>query len=145
MQTYEIARELVDYRGAGKAWAAVADGRVVALRYMDAAPLDWPDKPAWVAAVEQTAAGLDESLLPVAHGSQTLARVAQAAQACEDCPTPPRRSRYRPAELLTMARAALAAAHQAAFAAHRTRCREELSLLGEVRSGLCSCYEFVCR
>ena len=131
-----------DYRGAGKAWAAVQNGQVVALRYMDHRP-EWPDKPAWVAAIQEHATGLDERCLPVCRGNQALAKMAAAAQACADCPRPKDGERYRPTELLTMARAALAAAQEVSFTVHRKRCREELARHGEVVSGMCSCTEFI--
>ena len=145
MTLYQVPKDLKDYHGCGKAWAAIKDGQVVALRYMGDCPRDWPDKPAWIAAVEQAADGLDESFLPTAGSSKALTAIAQAASACEDCPAPPRRERYRPAELLSMARAALAAADTANFAAYRRKCREELAKLGEVVSGECSCFEFMAR
>ena len=145
MRVYQITHECLirDYHGAGRAWAAVADGVVVALRYMGDSPGCWADKPAWVAAVEQHATGLDAGLLPTCRGSKALAAMAEAAAACDDCPKPSRRPRYRPTELLSMARAALTAAHGAAFSKHRERCRTELGQFGDVVSGMCSATEFV--
>jgi hypothetical protein len=137
-----------DYHGAGKAWAAIRDGEVVALRYMGDHPIaghgDY-EVPDWVRAVMQASTGLDDSFLPVCRGSQALAALASAAQACADCPVPQRRERYRPAELLTMARAALAALDAAAFEAYRAKCRTELAELGEVRSGVAGGHEFAAK
>lgn len=114
-----------------------------ALRYMgDHAP-DQSGLPAWVRAVKANAEGLDSRLLPTAWSSRGLSKLAAAASACPDCPKPPRRARYRPSELLQMARAALAANDRASFAAHRARCRADLAAIGDfVVSGHCSCTEF---
>ena len=146
MTIYKIPTDLSDYHGAGKAWAAIAGDHVLALRYMGEHPIpgcgDY-DVPAWVRAVTETATGLDASNLPTCHGSHALAAVAAAAQACDDCPTPPRRDRYRPSELLTMARATLVALDGDSFTAYRDRCRAELAKFGDVESGVASCYEFI--
>jgi hypothetical protein len=131
-----------DYRGCGKAWAAVKDGEIVALRYMGADRTPY-DVPAWVKAVQADCEGIDERCLPDAWSSHGLAKLAAAAAACPDCPTPPRRARYRPKELLSMARAVLAAADETNFTDYRTRCRAELAAMGTVVSGMCSCTEFV--
>ncbi len=143
MRVIDISSECLerDYHGCGKAWGALRDGVVVAIRYMDHAA-DWPTEPAWVRAVREHATGLGGSLLPTCHGSHKLAAMAAAAQACDDCPRPPKRDRYRPAELLTMARAAMAAVQSASFARYREQCRAELAAIGEVVSGECSCTKF---
>lgn len=146
MTIYQIPSDLRDYHGCGKAWAAVSpSGEILAIRYMGDHFLDWPAMPAWIAAVKRHATGLDECCLPTCRSSKALAIMAAAAQACDDCPKPPRRERYRPTELLTMARAAMTAADSASFSAYRERCRAELADLGEVISGMCSCYHFIGR
>jgi len=145
MRIYQITPECLgnDYDGAGKAWAAIVGGQVTALRYMGKCPTDWDAKPAWIAAIEAHATGLDSHLLPTCRGSKALTAMAAAAHDCDDCPRPKNRQQYRPTELLTMARAALAAAHDAAFAKYRERCHAELGQLGDVVSGMCSATEFV--
>lgn len=134
-----------DYHGCGRAWAAVVGGQVVAIRYMGDHVADDTALPAWVRAVRDNAEGLDSHLLPTAWSSNGLSKLAGAAEAAGDCPRTPRGKRYRPKELLTMARAALAAVDTSSFASHRERSRAELAQIGEVVSGMCSCCEFVPR
>jgi len=145
MTILDLTSEVLDkdYHGCGKVWAAVRDGKVVALRYMEDHPGDYRAKlPEWVKAVEKAANGCDNHMLPTSHGSKNLAAIAAAAQACEDCPKPPKKERYRPTELLAMARACLIAFDGDSFINYRAKCREELSKLGDVVSGMCSCTQF---
>jgi hypothetical protein len=139
-----------DYDGCGRAWAAVQDGQVIALRYMGHHRLLGPnrqalDLPAWVTTIRDAADGCDNHMLPTAHSSRGLSRLAAAASACDDCPRPPRRARVRPTELLAMARAAIVAADEAEFLRYRAACRAELAALGQLVSGMASCCEFVPR
>lgn len=156
---FEITSECLtnDYHGYGKAWAAIKDGKVIALTYMSQGtyPMsdprrNWGGKteralPAWIRAVRNNAEGLDDQTLPTAWSSHGLNKLAIAASACSDCPKRPRDGDYRPRELLTMARAAIIAACAADFAAWRLHARTELAELGMVMSGMCSCTEFVVR
>ena len=147
MHVYCLTAECLekDYHGCGKAWAAVKNGVVVALRYMGEDHTgDWPQSavPAWAEAVRRAAQGSDNHGLPTSWSSRNLAALAKAAEACGDCPKPPRRTRYRPTELLTMARAVLLATESASFGVYRQRCRAGLAELGEVISGMCSCTKF---
>lgn len=146
-----------DYRGCGKAWAAVKDGKVVAIRYMSQGtyPVADPRRnwggiveralPDWIKAVRNNAEGLDNHMLPTAWSSRGLSKLSAAASACADCPKRPRGGSYRPRELLTMARAAIIAASDTDFVAWRAHARDELSQFGTVMSGMCSCTEFVVR
>lgn len=146
---YDIPPNVLDsdYRGCGKAWAAIADGRVVALRYMaltsEQLTVSFHALPAWTRAVEANCEGRDAHNLPNAWSSKGLANLAAAASACEDCPAPPNGGRYRPKELLTMARAVRAVAEKSTFQAWRERARDELGAMGEVVGGMCSCTQFV--
>lgn len=146
-----------DYHGCGKAWAAVKDGAVVALRYMSQGtyPIanprgNWGGNierglPNWIQAIRKNAEGLDNHTLPTAWSSRGLSKLSAAASACADCPKRPRGGSYRPRELLTMARAAIIAACAADFTSWREHARAELSQFGAVMSGMCSCTEFVVR
>jgi hypothetical protein len=148
MNVLDLTAECLDrdYHGCGKAWAAVKEDQVVALRYMGEDHTgNWPTEPelpAWVKAVRRAAMGSDTRGLPTSWASRNLAKLAAAAEAAGDCPRPPRRPRYRPTELLTMARAAILAVDGAQFGAYRERCRAELGQIGEVVSGMCSCTKF---
>ena len=135
------------YRGCGKAWAAIKNGEVVALRYMGNIPIPGYGPtpiPQWVKAVMDNADGLDDYNLPTTHSSKCLVKIAEACEGTGDCPTRrPRGGRYRPKELLMMARDILATIHGAEFSTYRSNCRTELAEIGEVMSGMCSCTKFV--
>ncbi len=131
-----------DYHGAGRAWAAVEGDRVVALRYMRDRPIDDSELPGWITTVIVAADGLDSHGLPVIQSRAGFAAMAGDLAARPDCPKPPRRDRYRPAELLKLARVELATRDSVAFVKYRDRCRDELAELGNVVSGMCSCAAF---
>ena len=142
-----------DYRGCGKAWIAIGDNAVVAIRYMDrlqdrengerSAP-EMDGCPAWVLAILATEhAWWDGRDICGVRGGQRLAAIARAADSAPDCPRPPRRERYRPSELLKLASQLLRAIDAALFGAYRERMRAELSALGEVRSCMISCWQAV--
>lgn len=143
----EIPKDVLDrdYHGCGKAWAAVKNGKIAAIRYMGDHTPDFNGLPEWVRAIQGNAEGLDHSMLPTAWSGRGLSRLAAAAQAAGDCPTPPKRDRYRPKELLTIARAAIGAVRHASFSEYRKEKRAELAAIGEVVSGMCSCTEFCVR
>jgi hypothetical protein len=149
-RTYKLSETVLnrDYHGCGKAWAAIKNGEVIAIRYMGDdlyIRSGCENLLAWIKAVDKNCEGLDSHFLPTVHSSKGLSKMAQAAESAGDCPQKPRGGRYRPKELLTMARAALTAAKGAAFAKHRETARAELALLGNVISGMCSCTEFVAK
>lgn len=131
-----------NYRGCGNALAAIHGGKVIALRYVEE-PLCPDNAPAWVAAIFKNAEGNDASGLPDAWSSKGLARLAHAASACADCPKRRNGTRYRPKEILAMARAALLTLRAHAQKEIEQCARGELSELGEVVSGKCSCWQFV--
>ena len=142
---YKVSKKCETYRGCGHAWAAVRDGEVVALRYMDHHVPDY-DVPDWVRAVMDNCNGLDRRGLPTCSGSRTFARVGVAAYACADCPKPPSasgRKEYRPSELVSQARDLISALESASFSRYRDRCRSELCNEGWVVSGMASCYELI--
>ena len=145
MKVYDLTPKCLerDYHGCGKAWAAIDDkDRVVALRYMDSHWIDFKDLPKWIRALRKAAKSQDSRGLPTAHSSAAYALLANAAQECSDCPIPPRKERYRPSELLQMARAALAQVDAEQFAKYRQKSRDEMARLGRVVSGMCSCTKF---
>lgn len=89
-----------DYRGAGKAWAAISDdGHILALRYMGLAPTFCANDP------------------------EILAECGRVRR----CATTERAARRKSDQ---------------AFAEYRTQCRAELAAMGNVISGMCSCWEF---
>lgn len=147
ISTIPITPECLErqYHGCGKAWAAVQNGKIIAMRYIGERRIQtaYEGLPAWVKAVNDNAEGRDNRMLPTAWSSRGLGAMAAAASECSDCPRKIRGGKYRPRELLTMARAVLIAADAADFAAWRALARAELAELGTVVGGICSCAEFV--
>lgn len=131
------------YRGAGDAYAAVSGNQVVALRYYERDRLATDALPAWVSAVVDAAEGTDSKMMPTAWSSRSLAAIAKAASAVVDCPKPARRDRYRPTELLSMARAVIVEARGTANRQQKAEIEAELAQLGTVYRGMASCSEFV--
>jgi hypothetical protein len=149
MIVFPLSKDCLDnqYHGCGKAWAAMREGQVVALAYFEpvVAPNPRDDDiapPAWVRAVQDAEEGCDSGVLPTAWSSAGLAKIAAAAGAAADYPRPPRKDRYRPRELLTMARAVLIALNTANFLRWRERVLPGLEAQGEVWTGMLSCTEF---
>jgi hypothetical protein len=99
--------------------------------------------PLWVQAVNTLTDGLDQQNMPTYHSARSLSRLAQALASCPDTPKPLRRANYRPSELVRKAREYIAAADAENFANYREKCRAELEQIGEVFSGMCSCWQFI--
>jgi len=141
-----------DYRGCGKAWVAVKDNAVIAIRYMERLGIGNPDErsaaeidglPQWVAAILSVDHIYFDREVSGCRGSLWLAAIAEAADAAPDCPRPPRRERYRPTELVRLADLQLGAIDAALFGDYRERMLAELAELGEVRSCMISCWQAV--
>jgi len=137
---YSVSPDL--YRGCGRAWAAIDGDAVVGLLYMGNHALDRNKLPLWVQAIKDNAEGLDHRMLPTAHSSRGLSRLAAAARSCTDCPRSPRGLDIRPNRLLQMAVSIIEKEDVLSFLAYRQACREELAKIGIVVSGDCSCTVF---
>jgi len=138
---YKISKELKDYHGLGKAWAAIKDGEVVALRYMaDFAP-QHKQAPEWAKAVYRA---YSISKCNLKNISPThLARVKKAAISAGHPERGPRGGKIRASYIASMAQHCLAQSEKEEFAEYRYKCRQELAELGTVMSGECSCYQFI--
>lgn len=128
-----------DYHGSGKAWAAIKDDKVVALRYMGRFALD-PSKsniPEWVKAV------FDDCRWEGRFAPTTLAKIKKAAVAAGHPEFGPRGGSIKPSIIAREARNIIFELEREQFGEYRNSARKELSGLGEVVSGMCSCWEFI--
>ena len=128
-----------DYHGSGKAWAAIKNDKVVALRYMGRFALD-PSKsniPDWVKAV------FDDCRWEGRFAPTTLAKSKKAAVAAGHPEFGPRGGSIKPSIIAREARNIIFELEREQFGEYRNSARKELSGLGEVVSGMCSCWEFI--
>lgn len=139
---YNISKKLKDHKGCGKAWAAIKDGEVVALRYMgDFAP-EYTNVPAWVKAANK-AYSLSNCQLKYISPTH-LGRIKKAAiEAGHPEKWHPRGDHIQVSYIASRAQKKLRVAEEEEFAEYRNKCRQELVELGLVVSGECSCYEFI--
>jgi|TARA_R110000823_G_C15526484_1_gene456262 hypothetical protein len=128
-----------DYHGCGKAWAAIKNDKVVALRYMGQFAFD-PSKsnmPEWVKVV------YDDCRWAGRFGPTTLVKIKKAAIAAGHPEFGPRGGRIKPSVMAYEARSIIFNSEREQFGEYRNSARKELSGLGEVISGMCSCWEFI--
>lgn len=144
---YQIQGSPVEsqYHGCGPAWAAIKDGQVQAIRYMDdrrATPA--VDRlPNWARAV------LSGDAHPVVYRfidavpASVLGAAKKAAIAAGHPATGPKGGYIPARRIVGEAWALYLDASREDFGAYRLRCRAELAELGEVVSGMLSCWEFL--
>lgn len=142
---YQIQGSHADsqYEGCGRAWAAIKDGQVVAIRYMhkcnERAAVD--ALPAWVKAVDPC--GLDAVYRRNRPPAAVLGRCKRAAIAAGHPETGPRGGYIPATRIVNEAMAFWRAADRADFGTYRAKVRAELETMGEVTSGMLSCWEFL--
>jgi hypothetical protein len=143
VQYYDLPEEVSkrDYHGCGKAWAAIRDGEVVAVRYMSPTVFDEnqqlePHAELLIVRVPMPMHDFcDHARRDVPQlGFPAVAALAKAAGLVKHLIDYTRT--YRAED------EAADAALLAAFAAYRLACRADLAALGEVKSGTLSCYRF---
>ena len=131
------------YHGCGKAWAAVNNGQILAIRYMGDFDFDRSQLPAWAAAALSAYGALAAPLWPVDHiSSPDLGRIKKAAIAAGHPEFGPRGGQIKASKIARAARELIRNAEREQFGQYRADCRAELAKLGTVVSGMCSCYEF---
>lgn len=147
MPTYSIG-DGIAYRGAGRAWAAIKNNQVAGIRYMG----DWHELggvatmesrlPEWVYAMYTQSLPMSEHDLqftsPKKRGELKKAAIAAGHPA-----QGPRGGHITATSIIREAMRIAQEAEKAAFAEWREKCRAELSELGEVVGGMCSCHQFV--
>jgi len=132
------------YRGCGKAWAAIADGQVVAIRYMGDFQAERDRLPEWVRAVIKESSAIEQPSFCLGWLSpRTLGRIKKAAVAAGHPEFGPRGGHIKASDIAREARSIALKHESEQFELHRTRSRTELAKLGRVVSGQCSCLEFI--
>lgn len=133
-----------DYYGCGKAWAAIKDNKIIALRYMGQFAFDPSKAPAWVKAVYDEYCIIHERSCNISYISSTdLGKIKKAAISAGHSEFGPRGGHIKASTIASEARTILQDLEKKQFGDYRNSSREELSNLGEVKSGMCSCGEFI--
>lgn len=151
MIVYDIPTDVAerDYHGCGKAWAAIRDGKVVAIRYMSPGR-GYPHED--LMHMTDLRYGLmdhEREIYP-AHAfwfdqkaqnpNRGMPYISTAAKLSGRWPS--KAEYYR---AMAREQEANQRAGRAAFEAYRAACREDLAKMGDVISGMCSCHQFCAR
>ena len=134
------------YRGCGKAWVAInKNAEVVGIRYMHDFQADLTKLPEWLRKTEKDHFEISSQACvePRNYGSATLAKIKREAIANGHPATGPQGGNIKPSDLIFKGRQMIKDLEKEQFGEYRLQCRKELSELGEVQSGMLSCYEFV--
>lgn len=143
---YKIKPTLMDYHGCGKAWAAIKDGEILAIRYMSRAVLDGPN----IDSLDDITKAILNVVHPLSYSntsfisSRKLNLAYKAAVAAGMKPTGPRGGFVRRREMVNKAFQLYHAANKKDFEIYRFNCLNELlQFSNAIISGCCSCYEFI--
>ena len=128
----------------GRAWAAIKNGKAVAVFFMG----DWPkidpaspNLPAWVHALR--ANGLPRTEYELQHQSgQKISELKKIAISAGHPEHGPRGGNIKPTDIIRKAMALVSEAEKSAFQAWREKCRSELAKQGEVHGGWCDIHGF---
>ena len=137
------------YKGCGKAWIATnKSGEVVGIRYMHDFQADWTKLPKWIQSVRETYPFISEWNLNYSGrrscvDGARLGKLKRVAIANGHPETGPRGGYIKASELAKQVKSAIGNLEKKQFKEYRLKCRKELAELGEVQSGMLSCYEFV--
>jgi hypothetical protein len=131
------------YSGCGKAWVAVKNNEVQAIRYMGKFSFNSDDLPSWVVACLDVSYSLLDDPDVSYLGSKGLAELKDKAIEAGHPAFGPKGGHVRPTDIAREAHKVLREANKQQFGDYRQRCRSELETTGEVYSGMLSCYEFI--
>jgi len=131
-----------DYRGSGKAWAAIKNDEVVALRYMGNFALNPEEAEPWVCAAYKAYRGLLDDWPASKISGTYLGRIKSAAISAGHPMLGPQGGHIKASSIARAASQILCALEREQFGRYRSKCRDELSKMGTVHSGMCSCWEF---
>lgn len=134
-----------DYKGCGKVWAAIKDGKIVALRYMSDFAFNRRNLPAWVIACLDRSSYLFQDG-DISHlGGKGMADFKAAAVDAGHPEYGVKGGHIRPSVIAREAHRILSNAQRDQFESYRAKCRADMSKLGDVVSGMASSYELVVR
>ena len=136
------------YKGCGKAWVATnKNAEIVGIRYMHDFDPDFTKLPEWVQAIReaypmirQWDGNYSRRYCPDAA---RLGKLKKVAIANGHPATGPNGGYIKASKIVQDAKAQLSKTETDQFSQYRLKCRKELAELGEVSSGMLSCYEFM--
>jgi hypothetical protein len=134
------------YKGCGKAWVAInKSAEVVGIKYMHDFQANYSSLPEWLkkAHFEYFEFSSRACLEPRHYGSRKLAEIKNQVIAFGHPATGPNGGNIKPSDIIKKGRKLVAELEKEQFGEYRLKCRKELAELGEVMSGMLSCYEFV--
>lgn len=134
------------YTGCGKAWVAInKSAEVIGIRYMHDFHIDYSKLPAWLKTGCDSRPPYEfiSSFDPHHYGSATLAKIKRTAIAHGHPATGPRGGNIKPTDIIKKGRKMIQELEKEQFGEYRLKCRKELAELGEVQSGMLSCWEFI--
>ena len=132
------------YTGYGKAWVAVnKSAEVIEIRYMHDFQPDWTKLPNWLRELRENFVGMQSTVEPRCYGSATLAKIKRTAIANGYPATGPQGGNIKPSDIIKQGRKMISELEKEQFGEYRLKCRKELAKLGEVQSGMVSCWEFI--
>lgn len=134
-----------EYNGCGKAWAAICNKEVVAIRYMSFA-IDPSEAPAWVKAVLNAYCSICEPWCNINFISPTdLGKIKKAAINAGHPEYGPRGGHIKASVIARDALKILREIEKKQFGKFRERNKTELAKMGNVVSGMCSSREFIAK
>lgn len=135
------------YAGSGRAWAAIKDGDVVGIRYMHEFRIDRDSAeiPDWCKPMYSLYDSYMKYTLLKDIGNHALKQIKQHAISSGHPEKGPRGGQIKATAIAIATKELWMAEEDRQFGAYREKCRSELAELGEVVSGMCSCYEFVAK
>ena len=136
------------YRGCGKAWVATnKNAEIVGIRYMHDFEPDLTKLPKWVQAIRESYPTIRQwdgnysrRFCPDAARLGKLKKIAVANGYPE---AGPKGGYIKASTIVLDAKTQIVEAESNQFGEYRLKCRRELAELGEVSSGMLSCYEFI--
>lgn len=132
----------LNYSGCGKAWLALnKNDQPLAIKYMGDFSLDYTKLPKWCRAVFAWLYDRNTDSL----SNHELGKLKKAAIVAGHPQTGIRGGHIKASTIARNAKNIIDTEQHKQFSSYRTDCKQQLSLIGEVISGECSCYQFIKR
>jgi len=136
------------YKGAGRAWVAInKNGEIVAIKYMHDFDPNFSRLPKWIQSIRETYPLIKEWNFDYGRRScrdgARLGKLKKIAIANGHPETGPKGGYIKASDLAKQAKNVLKELERKQFGEYRLRCRKDLAELGEVQSGMLSCWEFI--
>ncbi len=132
------------YHGCGKAWIAIKDDTPVSIKYMGDFVFNEDALPAWCKAVIKSYCGISEPRTEASRiASVCLAKIKKSAIDAGHPATGPLGGHIKASKIARDAQRIIWDEESHQFSEYRLAARAELAEKGDVKSGMCSCYEFI--